>query len=98
MLAYYNGATAVMTDTFHGTIFSIIFNKQFISVVKEKNKIWNLLDAYNLQDRMFDKRTKISDILDKSICYNEVCEMIKKDRIRSRRFLDSAMQKERLDK
>ena len=31
MLSYYKNADLVITNTFHGNIFSIIYNKQFIS-------------------------------------------------------------------
>lgn len=41
----------VITNSFHGTAFSLIFHKQFYSVYKDNARINNLLDFLNLQDR-----------------------------------------------
>jgi polysaccharide pyruvyl transferase WcaK-like protein len=48
---------AVITDSFHGTIFSIIFNKPFISFVYEENgreRFNTLKEIFNLQNRIYD--------------------------------------------
>ena len=47
---------AVITDSFHGTIFSIIFNKPFISFVYEnygKERFNTLKYVFNLKNRIF---------------------------------------------
>ena len=52
---------AVITDSFHGTIFSLIFNKPFISFVYEENGIerFNTLkEIFNLQNRIYDRNSK----------------------------------------
>ncbi|MBK8018948.1 MAG: hypothetical protein IPK20_21085 [Betaproteobacteria bacterium] len=36
-------ATWVVTDTFHGTIFSILFRKNFASFASKKMKVMSLL-------------------------------------------------------
>ena len=48
---------AVITDSYHGTIFSFIFNKPFISFSHENNGIerFNTLkEVFNLEKRIFD--------------------------------------------
>jgi len=50
----------VITDSYHGTIFSIIFNKPFISFVLEYKGIerFNTLkEKFNLKNRIFDLKT-----------------------------------------
>ena len=47
----------VVTDSYHGTIFSIIFNKPFISFInefKEKSRFKSLGELLNIKNRIFD--------------------------------------------
>lgn len=64
-------AEFIITDSFHGTVFSIIFNKPFISIVNEErgaSRFRSLLDQFNLSDRL------ISEVnpLDINICLNKI--------------------------
>ena len=48
---------AVITDSFHGTIFSIIFNKPFISFVykeRGKERFNSLKELFNLNNRIYN--------------------------------------------
>jgi hypothetical protein len=48
---------AVITDSFHGTIFSIIFNKPFISFVykeRGKERFNSLKEVFNLNNRIYN--------------------------------------------
>ena len=52
---YINGSSSVLTDSFHGTIFSIIFNKPFISFVNKKrgiDRFISLIETFNLRERI----------------------------------------------
>ena len=52
---------AVITDSFHGTIFSIIFNKPFISFVYHRNgreRFNTLKEIFNCQNRIYDWNSK----------------------------------------
>ena len=60
---------AVITDSFHGTIFSLIFNKPFISFVYGGNgreRFNTLKEVFNLKNRIYDSEStpdpKILDI------------------------------------
>lgn len=52
LLAYVKNADYVVTDTFHGTVFSIKFNKRFVTIVRESNqqKLGDLLDRFHLSE------------------------------------------------
>ena len=41
----------IFTNSFHGTVFSILFQKKFYSVYKENGRISNLLAFLNLEER-----------------------------------------------
>ena len=57
---------AVITDSFHGTIFSIIFNKPFISYINSKRgrvRFYSLKETFNLGKRiLFPKKNSKPDI------------------------------------
>ena len=53
-LYYLINSKAVITNSFHGTIFSIIFNKPFISIYKNgtKNRFNSLAYLFNISERL----------------------------------------------
>lgn len=55
-----NNSQAIITDSYHGTLFSIIFNKPFIAFVYDKsgNDRFNTLkELFNLENRIFNLNT-----------------------------------------
>ena len=49
---------AVITNSYHGTLFSIIFNKPFISFISKniaKERFYSIRDIFGLHDRIIDK-------------------------------------------
>lgn len=58
-LGLYENASAVVTNSFHGTVFSLIFNKPFLSVhqtgkFEDQNvRIDSLLEDFGLKNRIF---------------------------------------------
>lgn len=68
-LAMFRDAESVITDSFHGTIFSIIFQKPFYSIVNEgrgTSRFYSLLSSLGLAERMQ------SDSFDKGINWERV--------------------------
>ncbi|CAN7400606.1 glycosyltransferase [Pseudomonas sp. LjRoot71] len=58
-------ATAVATDSFHGSAFSIIFKKPFITIVNKErgaSRFSSLLGALNLTDRLLSPYDEIKDL------------------------------------
>ena len=70
-LAMFRDARMVITDSFHGTVFSIIFNKEFhvkANQSRGSSRFTSLLSQLSLTDRMF---VSISDItINKDIDWN----------------------------
>ncbi|MBR1374446.1 polysaccharide pyruvyl transferase family protein, partial [bacterium] len=77
-------ADFVITNSFHGTAFSIIFHKQFYSVYNDDARKDNLLSELGLQRRKINNAIEL-DLNDK-IDYNEV--NIKTYIDSSKKFLD----------
>jgi hypothetical protein len=66
-------ADYVLTDSFHGTAFSVIFRKPFYSYIaleKASARIYSLLDNLNIHNRIIIKST-IHNFTIEDIAYNE---------------------------
>lgn len=64
-LAYFRDAAFVVTDSFHGTVFSIIFRKPFVSVVNEgrgAERFFSLLSMLGLESRLWNPESDYPDI------------------------------------
>lgn len=79
-LSYMKKADYVVTNTFHGCVFSILFNKQFVANACEKKKIISLLTQYNLNSRMIKDYDGLSDIFNNDIDYRIINSTIKFNR------------------
>lgn len=65
MLAYIKNADYVVTDTFHGTVFSIKFQIPFATIIRDSNreKLSDLLKKFNLTDRQVDNINDLDNVL-----------------------------------
>lgn len=65
VLGYVKNADYVVCETFHGTIFSIKYQKQFATVVREsnENKLGDLLQRFGLGKRTFTGNEDLESIL-----------------------------------
>ena len=74
-LAGFRDASFVVTDSFHGTVFSIIFNKPFISIANKKrgvSRFTSLLKIFGLENRLISSREEISDHLLDGIDFDRI--------------------------
>lgn len=89
-------ADFVVTDSFHGTVFSIIFNKPFISIVNVErgaSRFQSLLSLLNLEHRMVYTVNDLNDSLIKEkIVYSEINKKIKQQKAYSNEFLIKSLQ------
>jgi len=93
-LGLIKNAKLVLTSSFHGTAFSILFKKQFVSFrgnnLGKDARIVELLGDLGISDRLFhDKMT--ADQVNKQICYESVQEKLERLREESMRFLHQAL-------
>ena len=91
VLAIIKKARYVVTDTFHGTVFSIKFNKQFGTLIRKGNgetygnyeKLYDLLETFSLNSREIVDINLLEQTLKSPIDYNRVNEIIKYNRKRT---------------
>lgn len=93
-LALVKNAVFVVTNSFHGAIFAVQFNKQFCVFSREQanNKILELLDMFGLSERL-TSGNKPKDNLAESIDYKNVNSKIEKIRKESIEFLKEELEK-----
>lgn len=96
-LTYLKDAELVITDSFHCTVFSIIFHKKFVVVANPMRgiaRLETLLSKVGLEDRFFTdiKDVMKSRILNKEIDYNEVEKKLAVHRKYSMDFLKKALE------
>ncbi|MGM9536196.1 MAG: polysaccharide pyruvyl transferase family protein, partial [Intestinibacter sp.] len=74
LLAYVKNADFVITDTFHGSVFSIKYNKKFATIIRESNKqkLGDLLKRFGVYDRRVEDIGDLEFILNEEINYDEV--------------------------
>ncbi|PKM55155.1 MAG: hypothetical protein CVV00_05140 [Firmicutes bacterium HGW-Firmicutes-5] len=93
-LTYYRDASYVITDTFHGTIFSIIYQKKFLCYGDDNIKVLDLLDRMNLNLQNYDGLSDVSIILDKEINYDAIMKTLDEQKKESWNYLNKAMMKD----
>lgn len=92
-LAYLKNATyAVTSETFHGTIFSIIFNKQFVTMTHGRFKSRELVERANMQNRDCKSADQITKMLEEKINYTEVNRWIEEERKKAKDYLKNAIE------
>lgn len=94
LLSYFKGASYVVTDTFHGTIFSVKFNKPFCSLVRvsNKNKLTDLLQRLGLEHQMVTQPENISIALENNMDYNAVNNILETERNKALEYLSRELQ------
>lgn len=95
LLAYFRDAEAVVTDTFHGTIFSIINNVRFATLVRptieqghgNEEKLGFLLESLGLTERRLRDASDLGGLLETSIDFGPVNQLLERERTRSAEYL-----------
>jgi hypothetical protein len=66
IVSLHRNASLIITDSFHGTAFSINFHKKFVAIKNKKNpvRVANLLELLKLSDRLCIAPQKILDEID----------------------------------
>ncbi|PTV94944.1 polysaccharide pyruvyl transferase [Rhodobacter aestuarii] len=92
----FRDADFVVTDSFHGTVFAIIFRKPFLSVVNHgrgADRFTSLLGQLGLEDRLISQANSIdiSALIAQSIDYDDIHRRLDDLRRHSAAFLEKAL-------
>lgn len=84
-------ADYVITDSFHGCVFSIIFNKPFLAIANEKrgvSRFTSLLSTFGLTGRLvFDYNIDLKKNITKSVDWEDVNQRVQNEKNSSLEFL-----------
>jgi len=95
-LVLLKNAKFMITNSYHGTVLSILFKKPFISIVdeltiKQASRIFDLLELLGLRERLFVSKKKTLEIMNKPIDYDHVTSLISNARRESLELLKIAL-------
>jgi hypothetical protein len=94
-LKSFKDADFVITDSFHGSVFSIIFNKPFIAIGNKERgltRFSSLLRLFNLEDRLVSNSNGALSIVDSPINWKEVNEIKLREKKRGIKYLKDNLQ------
>lgn len=100
VLAYFRNAEEVITDTFHGSIFSIITHRPFTTLIRKsvgnsygnEEKLSDLLKRLELNTRMTTKIESVENINEQVINYEKIDEILKAHRKVARQYLQKNLE------
>lgn len=89
VLGYIKGADFIVTDTFHGSVMSLKFNRPFAALVRDSNrqKMTSLLSQFQLSDRIVDNTDSLESKLLQKIDYEIVNSILKEESLKSLDYL-----------
>ena len=95
IFGYFKNAEYIVTDTFHGTIFSVLFRKpvavfsrspQNVAYSNE-NKILDLVEKLDIKSQLVLKPSKLEEVLLHNIDYDRIEKIRQKERDRTIKYL-----------
>lgn len=96
-LDYFHYAEYVITDTFHGAIFSIINKRKFAVIVRKTNqgKLTALLEDLGLESQRLTDLSELTRTLEREIQYDAVDKILNHERERTRVYLKKQLRIEK---
>lgn len=90
-LTLIKNAKAVITNSFHITVFSIIFKKEFYTITRfnRNSRMENILDIVDMRDRLIDKIEEFEYVKEQD--YKKAYDRLEKEKEFSRDFLRKAL-------
>lgn len=86
----------IVTDSFHGAVFSILFNRNFIVYANQErgvDRFFSLLKTFNIENRMILDKNGIWELLHKKIDWEIVNERLEINKMHSMSFLRKVLGK-----
>ena len=90
-LTLIKNAKAIITNSFHGTIFSIIFGKEFYTITRlnRNSRMENILDIVGMRDRLIDKIEELENVNEQD--YQKALKNLEEEKKKSQEFLKIAL-------
>lgn len=96
-LSYVNHASVVVTTSFHGVVFCLIMQTNFIYFPLEgkraqgNGRVCTLLQSLHLENKIYGKDKRIEDIIQDKIDWKSVEDLLREQKVKSIDFLNNAL-------
>lgn len=92
-------AEVVCTDSYHGSVFSLIFHKELAifsrysdsKTFSKNSRIDSLVDNFDIQNRRFSKNNTFDIIFAEPLCFEHIDQVLEKGRKQFDDYLDNAL-------
>ena len=93
LLSYFKNAELIITDTFHGTIFSARMHGKFLTVIRESNKqkLGDLLSRIGMEDRRYCEGDLLHEKFNLHCDYLKFEEFRTKEKLRTKAYLKQCL-------
>lgn len=93
VLTWFREADYIVTDTFHGTVFSVVTRSRFCTLVRPSNvkRLTSLLQSLGLRSRIASTPRDIAGVLDAVPDYTAAAETIRREKTRTREYLTDSL-------
>lgn len=86
----------VITDSYHGVIFAIIFNKPFIVIpnkIRGLTRFNSLLKMFKLEDRMIENKSELNTVIEKKIDWTFINSILSEKKKDAKEFIIHSIEK-----
>ncbi len=87
VLDLFEKAEYVVTDTFHGTVFSLIFQKKFVTYASDNVKIYELVEQFGCESAIIDVNTDFKKLITNKLNYELISRNIEEYSKTSKKYL-----------
>lgn len=94
VLPYFEKADFVITNTFHGTIFSLKTHTPFVTKIRDdfnNEKLSDLLNRLDISDRRIHSYSELEEAFSKDIDFSSVDKIMEKEARRSIKYLKNSL-------
>lgn len=96
LLRYFAQAECVVTDTFHGTVMSLVTGRDMAVMLRDNgNKLVNLLEEYGLTDRIVGDFSELDSVFSRKIDYGRVNAELERRRAEGMAFLKENLRRKK---
>lgn len=97
VLPYFEKADFVITNTFHGTIFSLKTHTPFVTKIRDNfnnEKLSDLLNRLGISDRRIHSYSELEEAFLRKVDFSKPDHIMRKERIRSLEYLENYLEEE----
>lgn len=91
LLELFKNAEYVVTDTFHGTVFSLLFKKKFVTYASDNIKIHELVKQFGCECTIIKTNSDFKELIKNQLDYEQISGKIKEKSHASQKFLKESL-------